>query len=169
MFSLCFKDEIIGCVLYGQMATTAWKKFGTKESDVLELRRLVVKRGYDRNINSWFVSKTIKYLKRNTETKVIVSYADPYYEHKGYIYQALNFIYIGLSGKDKGYKDTETGKTYHSRALRTKYKGEYKPFVQELRKKFEAGKLEEVLLPGKHTYVYPLCKGLSFTSLPYPK
>lgn len=151
------------------MATTAWKKFGTKESDVLELRRLVIKRGYDRNINSWFVSKTIKYLKRNTETKVIVSYADPYYEHKGYIYQALNFIYLGLSGKDKGYKDTETGKTYHSRALRTKYKGEYKPFVQELRKKLESGKLEEVLFPGKHTYVYPLCKHISFSSLPYPK
>ncbi len=151
------------------MATTAWKKFGTKESDVIELRRLVIKRGYDKNISSWFVSKTIKYLKANTETKVIVSYADPYYGHKGYIYQALNFKYIGLSGKDKGYKDIETGKTYHSRALRTKYKGEYKPFVQELRRKLELGKLEEIVLPGKHTYIYNVNKGAEILSLPYPK
>ena len=169
VFSLWFKEELIGCVLYGQMATTAWKKFGQKESDVLELRRLVIKRGYDRNINSWFVSKTIKFLKKHTETKIIVSYADPYYSHRGYIYQALNFIYIGLSGTDKGYRDLDTGKTYHSRALRTKYKGRYKPFVEELRKKLEAGELEEITLPGKHTYVFTLGKTFNFVKLPYPK
>lgn len=171
VFSLWFKDEMIGCVMYGQMATTAWKKFGSKETDVLELRRLVVKRGYDKNISSWFVSKTIKYLKKNTCTKVIVSYADPFHNHKGYIYQALNFMYIGLSGKDKAYMDNETGKVYHSRALRTKYKGEFKPFVQRLRDKLSLGLLTEVVLPGKHTYVYVLgkCSSLINLSLPYPK
>lgn len=171
VFSLWFKDELIGCVMYGQMATTAWKKFGSKESDVLELRRLVVKRGYDKNISSWFVSKTIKHLKKNTDTKVIVSYADPFHNHKGYIYQALNFMYIGLSGKDKAYRDNETGKVYHSRALRTKYKGNFKPFVQRLRDKLNLGLLTEVVLPGKHTYVYVLGGGNSLVnlSLPYPK
>ena len=39
-----------------------------------------------------------------TKPKVIVSYADTSLGHHGYIYQATNWIYTGLSAKRKDYK-----------------------------------------------------------------
>ena len=76
--------------------------------------------------------------------------------HSGVIYRASNFQYLGVSADDKGFRDPETGKTYHSRALRTKYNGDFKPFVKKLRAKHEAGLLEVVELPGKHCYTYAM-------------
>jgi hypothetical protein len=61
-----------------------------------------------------------------------------------------------MSGKDNGFQDIETGKLYHSRALRTKYKGEFKPFVKRLREKLEKGILIPISLKPKYCYVYSL-------------
>ncbi len=98
----------------------------------------------------------IKWLKKNTKFKIIVSYADPNYGHTGVIYRASNFTLVGMSGKDNGYQDVETGKIYHSRALRTKYKGEYKPFVKKLREKLSLGKLLPIALKPKYCFIYKL-------------
>jgi len=156
-FSLTMDNGVmVGACLFGQLSTTAWKKFGENESDVLELRRLVTLDSCKKNTESWFISKCIKWLKRNTEVKVLVSYADPMHGHVGYVYQASNWNYIGQTPPDKGYIDKENGKSYHSRALRTKYKGEYKPFVKILRKKLENNLLEEIILTGKFCYTYNL-------------
>ena len=156
-FSIKYDDKLLGAILYGQLSTTAWKKFSDSENKVLELRRLVILDDAGRNSESRSISKSIKWIKENLpEIEVIVSYADPMYGHSGIIYKASNFKYLGLSGKDIGYKDDETGKVYHSRALRTKYRGNYKPFVVKLRKKLEEGKLTKILLPGKHCFVFNL-------------
>lgn len=155
-FSVRYNGELCGGVIFGSLSTTAWKKFADSEEHVLELRRLVLLDEVGKNSESYVVSKTIKWLKQHRpEVKVIVAYADPMYGHDGTIYKASNFEYLGLSGADKGYRDPESGKVYHSRALRTRddhYR--YKPFVVELRKKLDEGKLEVIDLPGKHCYVY---------------
>ena len=57
------------------------------------------------------------------------------------------------------YSHNITGKVYHSRALRTKYKGKYKPFVERLRNKKHLGLLEEIELLGKHCYTYVYQRG----------
>lgn len=155
----CFKviadNNLVGAVLFGQLSTTAWKKFGESEKEVLELRRLVLLDECGKNSESRVISKCIKWIRRElTFVKVIVSYADPMYGHEGTIYKASNFLLLGKTPKDKGYRDIETGKVYHSRAMRTKYKGEYKPFVKRLRKKLEDGLLETITLLGKNCYVY---------------
>ncbi len=156
-FKVTFGTDIVGAVLYGQLSTTAWKKFGDTEAEVLELRRLVLDDIAGHNSESYVIGHTLRWLKRNAPVvRTIISYADPLYGHSGVIYRATNFEYLGLTPDDKGYKHPETGKIYHSRALRTKYKGEYKPFVKKLRKLFEEGKLETVILPGKHRYRYKL-------------
>lgn len=154
-FKVLYNSELIGAILFGMMSTTAWKKFASTESEVLELRRLVLLDKAGRNSESRVVGFAIRWIKKNLkEVKIIVSYADPNYGHSGVIYRASNFKYLGLSMVDKGYKDIETGKVYHSRALRTKYKGDYKPFVKKLREKKEKGLLEEIKLQGKHCFVY---------------
>jgi hypothetical protein len=159
----CFKVEyegkLVGAVLFGAMSTTAWKKFSTKEKDVLELRRLVLLDLAGKNCESRVIGFCLRYIRKNDKSiKVIVSYADPNHGHSGVIYKASNFQYLGKSSPDKGYIDKETGKVYHSRALRTKYKGKYKPFVQKLRKKKEEGLLQEISLEGKHCFIFKLYK-----------
>lgn len=60
----------------------------------LELNRLVVNEGLPRNALSFFVSQCLKSLPR---PMVVISYADGGKGHHGYIYQATNWIYTGLS------------------------------------------------------------------------
>ena len=159
-FKVMYKDKLVGAVLFGGMATTAWKKFSDSEKKVIELRRLVLVDEAGRNSESRVIGFCLRWIKKhNAQIECVVSYADPQYNHSGIIYKASNFKHIGMSGKDKGYKDIETGKIYHSRALRTKYKGEYKPFVKKLRAKLENGILEPINLPPKHCYVYKFKRG----------
>jgi hypothetical protein len=61
---------------------------------VCELNRLVINEVGVKNLASYFVARAISMLPM---PKVIVSYADPSKGHTGYVYQAANFIYTGLS------------------------------------------------------------------------
>ena len=74
---------------------------GESESQyVYELNRLVVNDGLPKNSLSYFVSRVLQLLPQT----ILVSYADTSQNHHGYIYQATNWIYTGLTqkrGKDK--------------------------------------------------------------------
>ena len=63
---------------------------------VIELNRLCVDEMSEKNITSYFLSSC---LKRLPTELIIVSYADTSMNHHGYIYQATNWIYTGLSAK----------------------------------------------------------------------
>lgn len=70
-----------------------------------ELSRLCLEPGVQKsehNLASWFVSKTIKALKKNFNVRSILSYADDDH-HKGIVYRACNFIYYGLTAKKKDF------------------------------------------------------------------
>lgn len=86
-----------------------------EQQGLFELSRLCIhpdtqKREY--NITSWFVSKAIKNLRRETEVKAIISYADSDH-HSGTIYRACNFKYCGLSDAKKDFYYADG--TKHSR------------------------------------------------------
>ena len=68
--------------------------FKNYECLTLELNRLVVNDNLDKNVLSFFVSNSLKMLPSPT---CIVSYADQNQGHNGYIYQATNWIYTGVS------------------------------------------------------------------------
>jgi len=149
--------DIVGGVIFGALSTTAWKRFADSEEKVMELRRFVLLDEAGRNSESRVVGWCLRWLKKHApQIEIVVSYADPAHGHSGVIYRAANFQYLGVSAADKGFRDPETGKTYHSRALRTKYNGDFKPFVKKLRAKHESGLLEVCELPGKHCYAYPM-------------
>lgn len=166
-YGLFSGDTLKGAIIFGQLTTTAWKKYGSAECDVVELRRMVVSDDCPKNTNTWFMSRALKDLKNNFKFKVCVSYADPYYGHKGIVYQAANWRYAGVTAPDT-ILETPEGKRYHSRALRTKYKGELKPFAKRLCALRDAGLLKEIKVPGKHVYLYPLLGSVG-ESLGYPK
>lgn len=160
--------KLVGAALFGALSTTAWKRYGENEGDVVELRRFVCLNECPRNTESWFLARCLKALKLESDYKVCVSYADPHHGHCGIIYQAANWNYLGQTPPDVLLR-TPDGKYYHSRALRTKYKGEFKPFVKKLREQFAAGLLVEVSVPGKYIYTYQLKGKQRVSGLPYPK
>ena len=152
-FVVTYNSKIVGGLIYGRTATTAWKRYGVTEHEVLELRRLVLLDRCGKNSESRVIGWTLRLIAKNLkEVKVVISYADPNHGHTGIIYRASNFEYHGQTNTDTAY--LFNGKTYHSRTLRNKYKGHFKPFVVNLRAAKERGELEEIQLQGKHIYVY---------------
>lgn len=101
-FGLFVNGEMIGIVTYGIPASPnlCYGLAGKKnESRVKELNRLVIKpefNGGGNNYASYLVSHSLKMLDNGT---FVVSYADTAWSHVGYVYQACNFLYTGLSAK----------------------------------------------------------------------
>ena len=95
-FGLYEENQLVGVVTYGIPASPALcmgicgKEYADK---VLELNRVCLMNN-DKNQASFLVANSIKLLPKPT---IIVSYADTGKGHVGYVYQATNFLYTGLS------------------------------------------------------------------------
>lgn len=98
-----------------------------EQEGIFELGRLV-KHPDSSIILSQFVASAIKHLKENTEVKAILSYADSRY-HTGYIYQALNFKYYGLTAQKTDFWFEQPDGSYikHIRGKVKGAKGEWRP------------------------------------------
>lgn len=147
--------RLLGCAVFGPMATTSWKKYGASEADVIELRRLALSDECPKNSESRFIGWCIRSL-RGTSAKVLVSYADPAHGHSGTIYRALGFDEVGKTNPDYGWE--YEGRVYHSRAPRTKYRGKLKPFAARLDAAIAAGEAKMVPMPGKIIFIKRLSK-----------
>jgi len=115
-FGLYFKKTLNGVCTFGMPpSSTLAESICGKElkSNVLELNRLVVNDNLPKNCLSYFVSNSIKKLPNN---KIIVSFADSNMNHNGYIYQATNFIYTGVSSNTSKLID-KYGKEFHFRNI----------------------------------------------------
>jgi len=140
--SLCFgmfhQGKLIGAMVFGQLGMAgAWKKYAESEEDVLELRRLVLIDETPKNSESWFIGHAMRWIKKNTNVRMIVSYADPNWGHQGTIYKATNFELMGYSSPGKVI--VWNGKKYHDKTIRTKYKGKLKPFAQRVKEALDSG------------------------------
>lgn len=155
----CFKlmdgDNLIGAMFFGRMAMSGqWRRFGEKEQDVIELRRLCCIDSTLKNTESYFIGKALRWLKLNTKIKIVVSYADAEHGHTGVIYKASNF---SLDGKRKGARVIiYEGRSYHDKSIRTRYKGELKPFAQKLKEALDNGTAIYIQTAGKYCYTYKL-------------
>lgn len=59
-----------------------------------------------KNLGSWLIMNSIKYMVKNTSFRIFSAYSDPEAKELGTIYQACNFIYLGQkSGTAKQYFD----------------------------------------------------------------
>lgn len=74
-----------------------------KMTGFYELGRLCMNPNtHEKNLTSFFLSNSIKMFRKEVEVKCILSYADSDY-HLGYIYQACNFKYYGLTDAKKDF------------------------------------------------------------------
>ena len=157
----CFKlmdgDTMIGAMIYGGLGmANCWKKYAENKEDIIELRRLCCIDDTPKNTESYFIGKTLKWLLKNTSIKKVISYADNTYGHRGVIYQASNFKHLGKTAK--GRVIMWQGKRYHDKTIRTKYKGELKPFAKRVKEALEKGEAYYEETKGKEIYLYDLEK-----------
>ena len=148
--------RMIGAMIYGKPAMPdVSKKYCEDNPDiVLELNRLCCIDDTPTNTESYFIGKTLRWLRRNTEIEVIISYADLEQGHTGVIYKATNFHYFGQTGK--GQALMVDGKRYHARSMNQPIK----PYSRELKRRYKAGDegIYYVDTKPKNIYVYYLSK-----------
>lgn len=133
----------------------------------MELNRLCIEEGMEKNALSFFIGSIFKQLRKPL---CLVSYADARKYHHGYIYQATNWLYTGLSE----IHDAEyiiNGKEVHSRTLTGKGITAPKEWAR-------ASNVERTKEGLKHRYFYfigskkekTLMRArFRFAVLPYPK
>jgi hypothetical protein len=120
-----------GIVTYSTPVSSNLRGIFNDEFKLMELNRLVINEGLEKNCLSFLVSQSLKML---PTPLVIISYADTSQNHHGYIYQATNFIYTGLSAKRTDWKvkglehlhgatiaDLSRGKENRAEWMREKY------------------------------------------------
>jgi len=118
------------CIFTGlpvpELAQGAFGLERNEQQGLFELSRLCIHpeiQGTEHNITSWFVSRAIRQLRKDTEVKAIISYADSDF-HSGTIYRACNFTYVGLSDPKKDFYYADG--TKHSRGKVKGAAGEWK-------------------------------------------
>ena len=97
-----------------------------EQDGLFELSRLCIHpttQQSEYNITSWFVSKAIRRLRKETKVRGIISYADSDH-HTGTIYRACNFQYCGLSEPKKDFYFADG--TKHSRGSVKGAEGEWR-------------------------------------------
>lgn len=149
-----FLPELVGICIYTRPAgPSAAQKYYPQDPDkCLELRRLCLVDDTPKNAESFFVSRTLKWLRKNTDWKFVVSYADPEQGHKGIIYRAANFKYEGITAP--GSSLLVDGKPFHIRTLTMLDR----PYGVEINERYKAGDpgVQIIKTEPKHIYTYQL-------------
>lgn len=164
-FGLFAENVIVGILTVGKPASNALcdgvcgKEYSRY---VFELNRLCVVDGLEKNVLSYFVSNCLKFINKK-ENMILVSYADSSMGHHGYIYQATNWIYTGLSAKRTEKYDPNDLNRHSKSVTELVTKEQYKLLPSRDRAR-------------KHRYIYFLGKNkglfkdsLKYKVLPYPK
>lgn len=149
--------KFIGVVLFGRGANNNMlSPFGLSQDEGCELVRIALTK--HQSPVSRIAAQAMRFLKTQSNgLRLIVSYADPEQGHHGGIYQAGNWIYVGISGKAT--KVFYNGKWSHKKTVD------------------DAGvnqsNLHKKIVPGKHRYLMPLDEEMRQRIMPlakpYPK
>jgi len=142
-FGLFEDNVLIGIITYGMpVSRTLCEGICGKEykDNVLELNRLCLLHNR-KNEASFLVGNSLKLLPKPL---IIVSFADTAMNHHGYIYQATNFIYTGLTDKHSEWR--LKGSNLHQKNITIDYSLE--------ERKANPDKFEIIQRTRKHRYIY---------------
>jgi hypothetical protein len=169
-------EKFIGVVLFARGSSPfLGSAYNLHQTEVCELVRVAL----DKHIApvSQIVAQTLKLLKENNpKLRLVVSFADLRQNHHGGIYQAMNWIYTGVSSENREF--FYKGEWIHSRnagargfktasGVYVKEKTGMAALTDEERKQIPVR-----VIPGKHRYLFPLDKAIrrkvAKLSLDYP-
>jgi hypothetical protein len=164
---------MIGIVTYGTPVSSSLRDGVCGKdwsSKVLELNRLCCDN--EKNVASTLVGQSLRLL---PHPSIVVSYADMAQGHVGYVYQATNFIYTGLSAKRTDWK-IKGREHLHGATIADESRG-MENRAEYMRQKYgDDFYLED--RPRKHRYIYfvgnkrqkrEMMACLKYPVLPYPK
>lgn len=167
-FGVFMANRLLGAVTLGVGPANAHCLVeDAKPEDCLTLTRLWLSDELPRNSESRVIGIILRALRKHTDLKFLVSYADPSQGHIGTIYQATGWIYTGLSEAMPLY-DLGDGVARHSRTLGY-------AFGSHSTRHFARHGVDVKLVPqiAKFRYIYfldPHCRArLRAPTLPYPK
>ena len=167
-FGVFWVLRLMGALTFGAGPAQAYRLVeGAGPQDCLVLTRLWLSDGLPIYSESRVLGIVLRALRSSTEVKFVISYADPTQGHVGYIYQASNWLYTGLSQATPLY-DIGDGQLYHSRTLSQIYGTHSLKYLKD-------HGVQASLVPQepKHRYVYFLDNSwrerLKVPVLPYPK
>lgn len=155
-----------GVIIYGPGASPYLAESnGFKVGEAVELVRVAL--NGKQPCTSECVAASLRQLHKDApQIKCVISFADIDQHHVGTIYQATNWIYMGVYGKRKAANFIINGKKYHNKTI----------FQRHLTKE-QLWKIDPNMqvIPGigKHKYIYIFDKKLrkewQKKALPYPK
>ena len=168
-FGLYDESSLVGVITYGIPASPplcmgiCGKEFSNK---VLELNRICLESN-NKNWASFLVANSMKLLPKPT---IVVSFADMAQGHIGYVYQASNFIYTGLSAhrvdwtiKGQEHKHAKTiGDGLTLKAIKAKHGDDFY-YVERSRKH------RYIFFVGSKKDKKSLTSKLKYPVMPYPK
>ena len=159
-------NKFIGVIIFARGATpNLGRPYKLRQTECIELSRVALTNHVTHV--SKIISISLKFLKTVCKKiRLIVSFADQYQGHHGGIYQAGNWIYLGVGDAAKFY--LIKGKVTHPRSIGSA------GFIQNL---YGARQIDKnaclINMPGKHRYVMPLDANMREQVLPlskpYPK
>lgn len=155
-FKLLSEGRVVGIVTYGQPASP-WLCKGVAGDEyrkrVIELNRLVVASDAPKNAASILVGRSLRQLPKGL---FVVSYADAGgWNHVGYVYQATNFLYTGMTKKRTDIY-SESGHSRHHCGDTTK-------------RQLRTAKHRYITVTGNGSCKAHLVKLIRYPVLPYPK
>lgn len=166
--------SLVGVVTYGTPLSSTLKDgvCGAEwSSNVLELNRLCCESR--KNLASTLVGRSLALLPKPS---VVVSYADTGQGHIGFVYQATNFIYTGLSA---AFKDPMVKGFEHKHHTTIGDEGRGHPSrVEFLRQKYGSENVYYIERDRKHRYIFfcgdkrqcrAMKSALKYQIEPYPK
>ena len=169
-FGLYDDGNLVGVCTYGvpPSPTLCEGLCGVEHKEkVLELNRLVIDSN-KKNCASILVSNSLKLLPKPS---IVVSYADTKQGHVGYVYQATNFLYTGITEKRMEWA-VEGMEHLHSKTLSATFKS-----LNDIKKKFgdkfyhreRSQKHRYVIFTGSKNQKKFLTKLLRYETSNYPK
>lgn len=151
-YNLCltFNNKIVAGAVLGK--TRQDKKYSSNGlKKVIEIRRMACLEEAPKNIESYFLSKIIWFLKKNTDIEEVISYSDQSVGHKGTIYKAANFELIGETSPSKHV--FWNGIRYHPRSLTIE-----RPYSHRMRKAIKTGEATLETGEPKLIFIYRIKK-----------
>lgn len=158
-----------GCIIFGSGANNhIGNEFGLVQGEILELTRVALN-GKQRT-TSECLAAALRQLRKDAPTvKMVVSYADADQNHFGIIYQATNWLYLGLKNEGTRCAFVVNGKRMHPKSAHSKG---WKQNIDWIRKNIDPH-ATVLHTKGKRKYIMCFDKKLRKKwrdrSLPYPK
>jgi hypothetical protein len=175
-FGVWERGEFIGVILFGHGSVPQiGMPYGLDQMEVCELVRVALK-DHETPVSS-IVAQSLPLLRESSQgLRLVVSYADSEQGHLGTIYQAMNWIYLGMSIPADEYR--VNGIRMHGRALRSTRSTHpardlESDNIMEWARQVLDPRIERLSGSAKHRYVYPLDRAMrrQVTKLaqPYPR